>query len=143
MQHIKLPPIINDVVKETRSVSQIVASECNEPYALVTYDLAVAKIAKQVRATEKPLFDNVFIMFGSFHTEVSYISSLGRIIKGSGGPYVLTEVEAVAPGSLNKFLNGKMYNCCSFPLLYMPFIFKLSCRRKSLVMNLRMIIIYS
>ena len=66
MQHIKLPPTRNDVVKETLRRSQIVASECNEPYALVTYDLAVAKIAKQIQATEKPLFDNVFIMLRSF-----------------------------------------------------------------------------
>ena len=70
MQHIKLPPTRNDAVKETLRQSQIVASECNEPYALVTYDLAVAKITKQIQATEKPLFDNVFIMFGSFHIEM-------------------------------------------------------------------------
>ena len=78
MQHIKLPPTRNDVVKETLMRSQIVASECNESYALVTYDLAVAKIAKQIHATEKPLVDNVFIMFGSFHIEISYFSSLGQ-----------------------------------------------------------------
>ena len=112
MQHIKLPPTRNDVVKETLRRSQIVAEECHEDYALVTYDLAVAKIAKQIQATEKPQFDNIFIMFGSFHTEMSYFSSLRRIIEGSGGPYVLTEVEVVAPGSLNKFLKGKMYNRC-------------------------------
>ena len=53
------------------------ASECKEPYALVTYDLAVAKIAKQIQATEKPLLDDVFLMFGSFHIEMSYFSSLG------------------------------------------------------------------
>ena len=64
MQHIKLPPTRNDVVKNSLRQSQIVASECNEPYALVTYDLAVGKIAKQIQVTEKPLFDNVFIMFG-------------------------------------------------------------------------------
>ena len=51
-------------------------------------------------------------MFGSFHIDISYFSSLGRIIKGSGGSYVLTEMEAVAPGSLNIFLKGKMYNRC-------------------------------
>ena len=67
MQHIKLPPTRNDVVKETLRRSQTVASECNEPYA---YDLAVAKIVKQIQATERPLFDDVF-MFGSFHIEMS------------------------------------------------------------------------
>ena len=104
MQHIKLPPNRNDVVNETLRQTQIVASECNELYALVTYDLTVAKIAKQIQATEKPLFDIVFMMFGSFHIEMSYFSSLHRIIEGSRGPYVLTEMEAVAPGCLNKFL---------------------------------------
>ena len=63
MHHIILPPTRNDVVKETLRQSQTVASECNEPYALVTYDLAVAKIAKQIQATEKPLFDNVFYVW--------------------------------------------------------------------------------
>ena len=76
IQHIKLPKTRNDVVKDTLRQSQIVASKCNEPYALVTYDLAVAKIAKQIQATEKPLFDNVF-MFESFHKEMSYFGSLG------------------------------------------------------------------
>ena len=77
MQHIKLPKTRNDAVKDTLRQSQIVASKCNEPYALVTYDLAVAKIAKQIQATEKPLLDDVFLMFGSFHIEMSYFSSLG------------------------------------------------------------------
>ena len=40
------------------------------------------------------------------------LSSLGRMIKGSGGPYVLIEAGLVAPGSMNKFLKGKMFNRC-------------------------------
>ena len=85
MQHIKLPPTRNDVVKETLRLSQIVASECNEPYALVTYDLAVAKIAEQIQTTKKPFFDYVLIMFELIYTEMSYFNSLGQIIEGSGG----------------------------------------------------------
>ena len=81
IQHTKLPPTRNDVVKETLRQSEIVASECNEPYALVTYDLAVAKIAKQIQATEKPLFDNVFIMFGSFHIEMSFSALSAQLLK--------------------------------------------------------------
>ena len=54
------------MVKENLRRSQIVASERNEQYALVTYDLTVAKIAKQIQATEKALFDNVFICFDHF-----------------------------------------------------------------------------
>ena len=43
---------------------------------------------------------------------MSYFRFLGQIIEASGRPYVLTEMETVATGSLNKFLKGKMYNRC-------------------------------
>ena len=42
--------------------------------------------------------------------EMFHFSSFGRIIEGSGGPFVLTEMQAVAPGSLNKFLKRQIYN---------------------------------
>ena len=41
-----------------------------------------------------------------------FFGSLGRLIVGSGGPYVITETEVIAPGSIMKFLKGKMYNRC-------------------------------
>ena len=51
-------------------------------------------------------------MFGSFHIELSFASSLGKFIEGSGGPYILSECDIVAMGSMNKFLKGDMYNRC-------------------------------
>ena len=112
LQRIRLPPTRNDVVRETMRRAMLIAQECGEKYGLVTYDLAVAKIAKQIQSTEAPQFDDLFIMFGSFHVEMSFFGSLGRMIEGSGGPFVLSEVDIVAPGSMAKFLRGKMYNRC-------------------------------
>ena len=66
MKHIQLPPTRADVVKDTLKRSKIVANECGQKYTLVTYDLAIAKIAKRIQCEETPQFDNVFIMFGSF-----------------------------------------------------------------------------
>ena len=37
-----------DVVKEILKRSQVVAEECGQKYALNTYDLAIAKIAKRI-----------------------------------------------------------------------------------------------
>ena len=34
------------------------------------------------------------------------------MIEGPGVPYVLSESNIVAVGSINKFLKGKMYNRC-------------------------------
>ena len=81
---------------------------------MVTYDLALAKIAKQIQDAEQPLFDNVFIMFGAFHIQMSFFGSLGKFIEGSrsGGPFVLSEQDIIASGSMTKFLKGKMYNRC-------------------------------
>ena len=75
-------------------------------------DLETAKIAKRIQRKEAPQFNNVFIIFGSFHIETTFFSSLGRIIEDSGGPYILSESFVVAIGSMNKFLRGKVYNKC-------------------------------
>ena len=110
MDNINLPPTRLDVVAETLRISQKVASECDEQYTIVHYDLAVAKPAMQIQQAEAPLFDNVLICFGPFHIEMAYFAVLGHLLDGSGGPQILTETEVLAPGSLNGFLLGKHYN---------------------------------
>ena len=111
MKHIQLPPTRADVVKETLKSSQIVAKECGQKYALVTYDLAIAKIAKRIQCEE---FGNVFIAFGfgSFLIEMAFFPSLGKIIEGSGGPQMLSESSVAAMGSMNELLRRKVYNRC-------------------------------
>ena len=65
MKHIQLPPTRTDVVKKTMKRSKLVAKNCNQQYVIVTYDLAIAKVAKQLQSEESPPFDDVFVMFGS------------------------------------------------------------------------------
>ena len=48
MKHIQLPPARTDIVQEILKRSQPVAEKFAQEYALVTYDLAVTKIAKQI-----------------------------------------------------------------------------------------------
>ena len=112
MKPIMLPPTRNDVVLETLNRSKELANECDSSCIVVTYDLAIAKIAKQIQCTEHPQFDDIFIQFGQFHTELNIFSALGKIIEGSGAPYILGEAGVVAMGSLNRFLKGKNYNRC-------------------------------
>jgi hypothetical protein len=119
MENISLPPTRMDVVVETMKISQQVAKECGEDYAVVTYDLAIAKPAMQIQANEAPLYNNIFICFGAFHICLAYFGCLGYFLDGSGGPNILTETDVLAPGSLNGFLLGKHYNRCKrlHPLL--------------------------
>ena len=112
MKPIPLPPTRVDVVKEVLTKSNEVRLASGEEVLPVSFDLAIAKIARQIQCEESPDFDDLFIMFGQFHTESNVFSSLGTLIEGSGGPYLLSEAGVVASGSMNRFLKGKMYNRC-------------------------------
>ena len=92
--------------------SQKVSAECGSKYAIITYDLAIPKVAKQIQCEEYPTFNSIFVMFSGFHVEQNVFSAIGKIIEGSGGPYILSESGAIATGSLPQFLKGKMYYRC-------------------------------
>ena len=112
MKPITLPPTRTDVVRETMIQSQKVSAECGSKYTIITYDLAIAKVAKQIQCEEYPTFNSIFVMFGRFQVEQNVFSAIGKIIEGSGGPYILSESGAIATGSLPQFLKGEMYCRC-------------------------------
>ena len=62
MQNIRIPPT-EDVVKETLKRSQAVAKESRDKYTIVIYNLAVAKIARQIQIQNPPKFDDFFIQW--------------------------------------------------------------------------------
>ena len=107
MKPIQLPLTRTIVVKETikRSINTV-----KQGQTFLTYNLAIATIAKRIQTEECPAYVNFFIIFGSFHIELSFFSSLGKCIEGSGGSYILSECDIAAMGSMNKSLKGKMYN---------------------------------
>ena len=65
----------HSVVVETSKRSLKIADEANRDSISVTYNLAIAKIALQVQAEEKPTFDRIFISLGFFHTEMAFFFS--------------------------------------------------------------------
>lgn len=67
MPNIDRSPTSNDVVVETLNITKKCAEECGQKYGLVTYDLDIASRASKIQITESPKFDDVFILFGSFH----------------------------------------------------------------------------
>ena len=106
-------PITNlEVVRETLLITQKCANETGQKYGIVSYDLGAAKPALQIQVTEKPEFDNIFIMLGPFHIEMAFFKAIGKLLSNSGGPEMLTESEVLATGSLNGFLTGKHFNRC-------------------------------
>ena len=112
MDPILKSPTNNDVVQETMLRTLKVASEMNQKYAIVTYDLAVALKAYSIQAIETPQFNDLIILLGAFHLELAFFGAVGTYITDSGIEYILTESGILAGGSLNGFLKGKFYNRC-------------------------------
>ena len=112
MDNLSLPPTRLDVVAETMRISQKLAAECGEPYALVHYDIGVAKPALQIQAADSPTYDNVFVCPGAFHITMAYFAALGFFLADSGGPQILADTGVLASGSLNGFISGRHYNRC-------------------------------
>ena len=66
------------VVEILRSLK--IADEANRDSISETYDVAISEIALQVQAKEKPTFDRIFILLGSFHIEMTFFSAIGKVI---------------------------------------------------------------
>ena len=49
MRNIQLPPIRDDVIRQSLKISQELAANCRDEFVLVTYDLACAKIARHIQ----------------------------------------------------------------------------------------------
>ena len=69
------------VVAETVRRSLRIASEGQKQNTSVTYDLAIAKLAMQIQAEEKPTVDKIFISLGSFHLEMAFFLSWEKSLK--------------------------------------------------------------
>lgn len=105
-------PTNKSVVLETMKQSQKICQDLQQTSIQVTYDLAIAKVALQIQATEKPTFDNLFIHLGPFHIMMAYFKVLGKVIIDCGLPNVMVQSNLLAMGSLNGFLEGKHFNKC-------------------------------
>ena len=53
MHNIQLPPTRDNVIRQTLKVSQEVVTDFEDEFALVTYNLAFAKIARHIQIEKK------------------------------------------------------------------------------------------
>lgn len=119
---INLSPTNNAVVKETMVQASKIATECNEEYIQVTYDLAIAKIALQIQSQSNE-FQNLFIHIGTFHVMMAFFKAIGKFIDNCGISNIMVDSELMASGSINGFITGKHFNRCKrlHPILSLAF----------------------
>ena len=111
LPQINQSPTTTAVVAETMNRALKIADESGRKSIAVTYDLAIAKVAMQIQATETPKYDNLFVNLGAFHVEMAFFKVMGKFIAESGGPYILNECDVLQKGSINGFIQVKSYNC--------------------------------
>ena len=95
LPQINLSPTSTAVVREILKRAQQMATECNMTSISATYNLAIANIALEMQAEERPQYDHIFIALGAFHIELSLFGVLGKCIVESGGPYLLNECSMI------------------------------------------------
>ena len=74
MKPILLPATRTNEVRETMIQLQNISAECT----IITYDLAIAKVTKQIQCKEQPSFDSIFIIFVGSHVEPLFLKQLER-----------------------------------------------------------------
>ena len=107
-----MSPTSHPAVVETLKKSLRIAAECEKQCIVVTYDLAIAKMAYQIQSEEKPKFDSIFVALGAFHFEMALFHAYGQFFAESGGPHILSECLVLTKGSTKSFQAGKNYKHC-------------------------------
>ena len=106
--------------------SKRVLEECSSTFAVITYDLAIVNIGKKAQNEEPNEFKDIFIMLSAFRIEGSMFSAIGKLIEGSGSPYLLAETGVLCQSlcmdfSMEKYITvvDEVTNC--YQLLYMSY----------------------
>ncbi|GFO22423.1 hypothetical protein PoB_004892800 [Plakobranchus ocellatus] len=110
-----MPPInasVNELstVKQILKISKEATKETGQQLTFVTFDLTVAKKAYALVWQQAESYKHVFIHLGVFHTMMSHLGALGKLMKGSGLEEVLVESGLCASGSLDRVFAGKQYS---------------------------------
>ena len=58
--------------------------DVRQEFTFVTFDIAVAKKKKTLITSQKYTKTLSFILAGAFHSTMSYLSDIGKVMKGSG-----------------------------------------------------------
>lgn len=80
LPQINMSPTSFSAILETLKNAQDIARQCNQEYIIVTYDLAIARMAMKIQITESPAYDNIFVNMGGFHIQMAFLRPLESIL---------------------------------------------------------------
>lgn len=100
----------NSTVQHILETSLAASEKVGQPYAIVTFDLAVAKKAYTLVWQYPDKFSKVVVRMGVYHTICSLFGTVGKMMQGSGFAEIGVEAGICPSGSLEKVMSGKHYN---------------------------------
>ncbi|CAH1114941.1 unnamed protein product [Psylliodes chrysocephalus] len=80
MPSINSSPTFYNIVYETLAIVKEVADQCHQDQIIVTYDLAIAKMAMHIQSVENPKFNGLFINLGGFHMQLAFFKAVGKAV---------------------------------------------------------------
>lgn len=110
MEPLSQPITQNSTVQEVLKISQKASRAVGQQFTLVTFDLAVAKMAYSLVWQHKQLYSDVIIHLGVFHVICAYLKAIGKMMCGSGFEEIVIDSRICASGSIEKVMKGKHYN---------------------------------
>jgi len=110
MAHINATINGNSTIQKVIQVSQKATNEVGQPVTFITFDLTLAKKAYNILWQHSHLYQNDFVHLGAFHTILSYIRALGKLMKGSGFDDIVVETGICTNGSINNNYEVHLYS---------------------------------
>ena len=110
-----MPPLqasINkpSTVQKVLEISEAATREVGQEYTFVTFDHPVAKKAYHLVWQYPERYEKFVIHLGVFHTMLSYLGAIEKVVRCSGFEEIVFEAGLCATGPMEKILNGKHYN---------------------------------
>lgn len=105
-------PTNHAVVRACLDKLKRIRMEVGQQYIEVDFDLAIFMIALRIQHAYSPLYNDIFIHAGPFHTNMAYFHAIGKFIDECGMTNLFMDIELIAPGSVNGLVSGKHFNRC-------------------------------
>lgn len=87
-----------------------IMEKLGQPHSVITFDLALYKIAKDIQWSRPSEFENTVVRMGGFHIMKNYLAALGTMLDTSGLRQLLIEAGLYSNVTINQIFAGKHYN---------------------------------
>ena len=102
---IDLKPSDPDTMLTAMEKVQELTNQTGQPFTVLTCDQQLYRIAVQVKWNESDRFRNMYLRLGGMHALMSFVGSIGTLMKESGLEDILSQVF----GGVPKMLTGKKF----------------------------------